>query len=195
MSSTTRSPPSLAAYARKSPSSSLTSGVLRPLRNSADPDVLMRQMSRYFTALTDAFLAEGGTVDKFIGDAVMVFWNAPDPQPDHVERACRAALAGKQGSRATQHSVRGRRLAAVLHAFRHSRWRGGGRQSRFGRTHELYGSGQPRELGVSPGRSEQGVWDHNPCERGCVCEGSASLPVSSDSVSNCQGHDKRNARL
>jgi adenylate cyclase len=30
-----------------------------------------------------------------IGDAVMVFWNAPNPQPDHVERGCRAALAGK----------------------------------------------------------------------------------------------------
>ena len=55
----------------------------------------MRQTSRYFSALTEAFLAEGGTVDKFIGDAVMVFWNAPNPQPDHVERACRAALAGK----------------------------------------------------------------------------------------------------
>ena len=68
------------------------------IAESADPDVLMRQMSRYFTALTDAFLAEGGTVDKFIGDAVMVFWNAPDPQPDHVERACRAALAGRKAA-------------------------------------------------------------------------------------------------
>ena len=55
----------------------------------------MHQMSRYFSVLTQAFLAEGGTVDKFIGDAVMVFWNAPNPQPDHVERACRAALAGR----------------------------------------------------------------------------------------------------
>ena len=65
------------------------------IAESADPDILMRQTSRYFSALTEAFLAEGGTVDKFIGDAVMVFWNAPNPQPDHIERACRAALAGK----------------------------------------------------------------------------------------------------
>jgi adenylate cyclase len=65
------------------------------IAESADPDVLMHQTSRYFSVLTEAFLAEGGTVDKFIGDAVMVFWNAPNPQPDHVERACRAALAGR----------------------------------------------------------------------------------------------------
>ena len=65
------------------------------IAESADPDVLMHQTSRYFSALTDAFLAEGGTIDKFIGDAVMVFWNAPNPQPDHVDRACRAALAGR----------------------------------------------------------------------------------------------------
>jgi adenylate cyclase len=65
------------------------------IAESAEPDILMHQTSRYFSALTEAFLAEGGTVDKFIGDAVMVFWNAPNPQPDHVERACRAALAGR----------------------------------------------------------------------------------------------------
>jgi adenylate cyclase len=68
------------------------------IAESAEPDILMHQTSRYFSVLTEAFLAEGGTVDKFIGDAVMVFWNAPNPQPDHVERACRAALAGRVAS-------------------------------------------------------------------------------------------------
>jgi adenylate cyclase len=68
------------------------------IAESADPDILMHQTSRYFSVLTEAFLAEGGTIDKFIGDAVMVFWNAPNPQPDHVERACRAALAGRLAS-------------------------------------------------------------------------------------------------
>lgn len=65
------------------------------IAEAADPDVLMRQTSRYFAVMTAAFLAEGGTIDKFIGDAVMVFWNAPNPQDDHVARACRAALAAK----------------------------------------------------------------------------------------------------
>jgi adenylate cyclase len=65
------------------------------IAEAADPDALMQQTSRYFTALTAAFLAEGGTVDKFIGDAVMVFWNAPHAQLDHVDRACRAALAAR----------------------------------------------------------------------------------------------------
>lgn len=65
------------------------------IAESADPDILMHQTSRYFSVLTEAFLAEGGTIDKFIGDAVMVFWNAPNPQADHVERACRAVLAAR----------------------------------------------------------------------------------------------------
>ncbi len=60
------------------------------IAETADPNLLMRQTSRHLTALTEAFLAQGGTVDKFIGDSVMVFWNAPRPQRDHVERACRA---------------------------------------------------------------------------------------------------------
>src|SRR5215475_8380904 len=65
------------------------------ITETADPDSVMRQTSRHFAALTEAFLAEGGTIDKFIGDSVMVFWNAPQLQPDHVERACRAALSAK----------------------------------------------------------------------------------------------------
>jgi adenylate cyclase len=70
------------------------------IAEGADPDGLMRQTSRHFAALTQAFLAAGGTVDKYIGDSVMVFWNAPHPQRDHVARACGAALAAKAASEA-----------------------------------------------------------------------------------------------
>lgn len=66
-----------------------------PLAEALEPEALMRQTSVYFTELGAAVVAEGGTIDKYIGDALMAFWNAPNAQPDHVSRACRAALAIK----------------------------------------------------------------------------------------------------
>ncbi len=71
-----------------------------PLAEALDPEALMRQTSVYFSELGAAIVAEGGTIDKYIGDAVMAFWNAPDAQGDHVARACRAALAIKARSAA-----------------------------------------------------------------------------------------------
>ena len=81
------------------------------LSESADPNALMQQTSRYFTALTDVIIAGGGTVDKFIGDAVMAFWNAPIPQHDHCERACRAALLAKKANEAINRQFESEGLA------------------------------------------------------------------------------------
>jgi len=50
-------------------------------------------LNNHFTLVAKCVEAEGGTVDKYIGDSVMAFWGAPEPQHDHAERACRAALA------------------------------------------------------------------------------------------------------
>ena len=58
----------------------------------------MRQTSRYFTALSDVIMEQGGTIDKFIGDGLMAFWNAPNLQDDHCERACRAALLARKAN-------------------------------------------------------------------------------------------------
>jgi adenylate cyclase len=62
------------------------------MAQDADPMELMSTMSRYFDALNHQIAAHGGTVDKFIGDAVMAFWNAPSSDADHVLHGCRAAL-------------------------------------------------------------------------------------------------------
>ena len=50
-------------------------------------------LNRHFGLLAGCIEAEGGTVDKYIGDSVMAFWGAPDDQPDQAERACREVLA------------------------------------------------------------------------------------------------------
>ncbi len=52
-----------------------------------------RFLNEHFALITSCVEAEGGTVDKYIGDAVMAFWGAPEHQPDHAMRACRAAKA------------------------------------------------------------------------------------------------------
>ena len=57
------------------------------------PSVVTEFVNRHFTMLDRCVEAEGGTLAQFIGDSVMSFWGAPDPQPDHAVRACRAALA------------------------------------------------------------------------------------------------------
>ena len=50
-------------------------------------------LNRHFTMLGECITAEGGTIDKYIGDSVMAFWGAPEDQTDHAARAGRAALA------------------------------------------------------------------------------------------------------
>ena len=53
-------------------------------------------LTGYFNAMTPLVHAQGGTVDKFIGDAIMAFWGAPLDDPHHAEHATRAALAMQQ---------------------------------------------------------------------------------------------------
>lgn len=57
-----------------------------------DPEGLTHLLNRYFTAMTETIQGSGGTIDKFIGDAIMAFWNAPLAIDAHAQAACRAAL-------------------------------------------------------------------------------------------------------
>jgi adenylate cyclase len=56
------------------------------------PGAVGDMLNAHFETLNRCIEAEGGTLDKYIGDAVMAFWGAPETQEDHAARACRAAL-------------------------------------------------------------------------------------------------------
>jgi class 3 adenylate cyclase len=72
-------------------------------------------LNRHFTMVADCVEAEGGVVDKYMGDSVMAFWGAPDRVPDQADRACRTALA----------------VAAGVRAFNRAQAAGGGPQIRM----------------------------------------------------------------
>ena len=57
------------------------------------PTNLVQRLNYHFTILGEVIEAEGGIIDKYVGDAVVAVFGAPVPQPDHAARALRAALA------------------------------------------------------------------------------------------------------
>jgi adenylate cyclase len=69
------------------------------ITENRDAGQVMQYTSRYFAALSDAIMANKGTVDKFIGDAVMAIWNAPIEDENHVANACAAVLACIEANR------------------------------------------------------------------------------------------------
>ncbi|MFL5332393.1 MAG: adenylate/guanylate cyclase domain-containing protein, partial [Geminicoccaceae bacterium] len=100
-------PPDLVAQLARNPSALKLGGERRNLsvlfcdvrgftslseRLKDEPERLTALINRLLDPLSEAVLAEGGTIDKYMGDCVMAFWNAPLPTPDHPCRAVRAAL-------------------------------------------------------------------------------------------------------
>jgi adenylate cyclase len=62
------------------------------ITESIEPNILINLMSKFFTQMGNAIMENGGTIDKFIGDCIMAFWNAPDKLPEHEIKALDAAF-------------------------------------------------------------------------------------------------------
>ncbi|MCL2792650.1 MAG: adenylate/guanylate cyclase domain-containing protein [Spirochaetaceae bacterium] len=62
------------------------------LSEAMTPQELVNHLNIYFTAMTDIIMEFNGTLDKYIGDAIMCFWGAPLPQENHALLACKCAL-------------------------------------------------------------------------------------------------------
>ncbi|HYM33508.1 MAG TPA: adenylate/guanylate cyclase domain-containing protein [Candidatus Cybelea sp.] len=100
--------PTLVAQLAADPSRLQLGGAMRPMtvmfcdirgftgiseRYKSDPPALTHLINRFLTAMTGVILDHQGTIDKYMGDCVMAFWNAPLDVPAHASRACEAALA------------------------------------------------------------------------------------------------------
>ena len=80
-----------------------------------EPEDLFKTLNYYLSLAARIILEEEGTLDKFMGDAVLALWNAPDPQPDHALRAVRAALAIQERARQIYKPLQGPSYALQFH--------------------------------------------------------------------------------
>jgi class 3 adenylate cyclase len=66
------------------------------MAEALDPEDLVRLLNIYLTGLSDSILEQRGTIDKYVGDAIIAFFGAPLEIPDHALRACTAAILMKR---------------------------------------------------------------------------------------------------
>lgn len=75
-----------------------------PISESMTPIQLTQFINKFLTPMTDTILATGGTIDKYMGDAIMAFWNAPLDEPRHAARAVEATLQMRERLRVLEPS-------------------------------------------------------------------------------------------
>jgi adenylate cyclase len=82
------------------------------------PGQVVEMLNRYFTGACEPILAAGGTVDKFVGDAIMAVFGAPAAHPDHARRAVEAALGVTAAAREFRDWLAQRFIGMELPEFR-----------------------------------------------------------------------------
>ena len=126
-----------------------------------EPERLTALINRLLDPLSEAILAEGGTIDKYMGDCVMAFWNAPLPSPDHP-RSARCAPAERMLKAVADLNRRaarggGRRRAGLRGRRRHQHRRLRRRQCGIALALRLFGARRHREPRLAPRGLVQGI--------------------------------------
>ncbi len=119
-------------------------------RYKADPQGLTALVNRLLTPMTDVVLGCKGTIDKYIGDCIMAFWNAPLDDAEHAAHACRAALGMHAAIRRLNVALAEENAAAAARArpggaARRRTGRSGGRA----RSHDLAEIARAANLGFA----------------------------------------------
>jgi adenylate cyclase len=83
------------------------------LSEAMAPEELVKLMNEYFTVMTDKVFEHRGSLDKYIGDAIMAVFGAPVAEPQHAAHACRSALDMVQALRSFRQSLRQRGLPEI----------------------------------------------------------------------------------
>ena len=71
-------------------------------KNNNDPEGLVNLINEYLNKMTNIILSNGGTIDKYMGDCIMAFWNAPVPCENHAEMAVKSAMEIEDATRQLQ---------------------------------------------------------------------------------------------
>ena len=82
-----------------------------------EPEIMVYQLNQYLDVMTDIILAHGGTYDKYMGDAIMAFFGAPIPVPNHAAQACEAAFEMQEGLKLLNDRFRQQGLRPLKHGI------------------------------------------------------------------------------
>ena len=170
------------------------------------PERLVEEMAVYLGALGNAIMRNRGTVDKYIGDAIMALWNAPGEVRDHEVQACLAALEcqelladlRRERRRRPHRFGRGRRVRIGHHepdADGDPHRRGDRREHGLRGTAQLHGGRRQRQPGQPPGGAEQVLRHDRAGERGDLRPGEGRGGRPPGRQGRGQGTDRRHPDL
>ena len=120
-----------------------------------EPEQLVDELNDYLTEMTEIVFKHGGTLDKYVGDAVMVFFGDPLPQEDHARRAVLMGFEMQERMAELQQRWLGRYQRLLRDRDRHRNRMGHGRRYRLAGAQRLHGAGQRGEPGSPVGRSSR----------------------------------------